>query len=440
MKKHGILIKVEGCLMNIVDIINKKRKKEILTKEEIDFVIKNYVAKEIPDYQMSALLMAITLNGMTEEETVYLTSAMLHSGKTMNLSSIPGIKVDKHSTGGVGDKTTLILAPIVAACGIPVAKMSGRGLGFTGGTIDKLESIPGFQTNLSFPEFIKNIETIGISVASGNEQLVPADKMMYALRDVTGTVESIPLIASSIMSKKLASGADAFVIDVKVGNGALMKTKEDAETLAKLMIHIGKKHQKKVVCILTNMDEPLGCAIGNSLEVEESLNVLKGNGPKDITELVIYLAIHMVRLGKNISFNEAKKEVQQVLTSGQAVQKFEEFIRMQKGDLSKIEISKNVISIKSKTSGVISKIDTEKLGEIARKLGAGRYQKDDVIDSTVGLKIFKKVGEFVVEAEELVQVFVGQKDISIEEILSCFTIQEHFVEPNPLVLETFSDL
>lgn len=426
--------------MNIVDIINKKRKHEILTKEEIDFVIKHYVTHEIPDYQMSALLMAITLNGMTEEETVSLTSAMLHSGKIMDLSSIPGIKVDKHSTGGVGDKTTLILAPIVAACGIPVAKMSGRGLGFTGGTIDKLEAIPGFQTNLSFPEFKKNIETVGISVASGNEQLVPADKLMYALRDVTGTVESIPLIASSIMSKKLASGADAFVIDVKVGNGALMKTKEDAEQLAQLMIRIGREHHKKIVCILTNMEEPLGCAIGNSLEVEESINVLKGNGPKDITELVIYLAIHMVRLGKNISFKEAQKEVQQVLTTGKAMQKFEEFIHMQKGDLSKIVISKNVISIKSTTSGVISKIDTERLGEIARKLGAGRYQKEDVIDASVGLKVLKKVGEFVIEAEELVQVFMGQKDISIEEILSCFTIQEHFIEPNTLVLETLGDL
>lgn len=426
--------------MNIVEIINKKRKKEILTKEEIEFVIKNYVDKKIPDYQMSALLMAIVLNGMTEEETVYLTTSMLHSGKTMDLSMIPGIKVDKHSTGGVGDKTTLILAPIVASCGIPVAKMSGRGLGFTGGTIDKLEAIPGFQTNLSFAEFKKNVEESGVVVASGNEGLVPADKMMYALRDVTGTVESIPLIASSIMSKKLASGADAFVIDVKVGNGALMKTREDAEELARLMIHIGNEHQKKVICILTNMDEPLGCAVGNALEVEESLEVLKGNGPKDITELVIYLAIHMVRLGKNISFSEAQKEVQHVLVTGKAVQKFEEFIHNQHGDLSQLSVSKTVISIKSKKSGVISKIDTEALGEIARKLGAGRYEKEDTIDPSVGLKILKKVGDFVIEAEELVQIFVGQKDISIEEVLSCFTIQEHFVEPNPLVLETLGDL
>lgn len=422
--------------MNIVDIINKKRKKGILTKEEIDFVIKNYVNKTIPDYQMSALLMAITLNGMTEEETVYLTTSMLESGSMMNLSMIRGTKVDKHSTGGVGDKTTLILAPIVAACGVPVAKMSGRGLGFTGGTIDKLEAIPGFKTNLSTSEFRKEVEDVGVAIASGNETLVPADKMMYALRDVTGTVESIPLIASSIMSKKLASGADSLVIDVKVGNGALMKTKEDALELAKLMVHIGKMHGKKVVCILTNMDEPLGCAIGNSLEVEESMDVLQGRGPKDITELVIYLAIHMVRLGKNISYYDAKKEVQNVLTEGKAFEKFKEFVHAQHGNLEELKISQNVISIKSKTSGVISRIDTEKMGELARKLGAGRYEKEDVIDPTVGLKVMKKVGEFVVDGEELVQVYLGTKDINIDDILSCFTIQEHFVEPRPLILET----
>lgn len=422
--------------MNIVDIINKKRKKEELTQEEIEFVIKNYVDKKIPDYQMSALLMAITLNGMTDEETVHLTTSMLHSGKTMDLSFLHSTIVDKHSTGGVGDKTTLILAPIVAACGVNVAKMSGRGLGFTGGTIDKLESIPGFKTNLSFHEFKKELEEIGMVVASGNESLVPADKMMYALRDVTGTVESIPLIAASIMSKKLASGADAFVIDVKVGNGALMKTKEDAKKLSQLMIHIGKQHNKKVVCVLTNMNEPLGSAVGNALEIKESIDVLKGKGPKDITELVLFLATHMVSLGKNISKEEALKKVEESLIFGTAYLKFEEFISYQHGNLKALEISKNIVSIKSKTSGVISSIDTEKIGEIARKLGAGRYQKEDVIDGSVGLEIKKKVGEFVVEAEELVQVYVGEKDINVEEILSCFKIQEHFLEPSPLILET----
>ena len=292
--------------MNIVDIINKKRKKQVLTSEEITFVIKDYVDHKIPDYQMSALLMAITLNGMTEQETVDLTTAMLNSGHKIDLRMIPGIKVDKHSTGGVGDKTTLILAPIVAATGVNVAKMSGRGLGFTGGTIDKLESIPGFKTSLTLHQFTKQVSDIHIAVISGSKDLVQADKMMYALRDVTGTVESIPLIAASIMSKKLASGTDKLVIDVKVGNGALMKTLEDAKALAHLMVHIGKMHQKETVCILTNMNQPLGSAIGNALEVQESMDVLQGKGPADITGLAITFAIQMVKLGKNISEQEQK--------------------------------------------------------------------------------------------------------------------------------------
>lgn len=422
--------------MNIVDIINKKRKKEKLTKEEIEFTIKNYVEKNIPDYQMSALLMAIALNGMDEEETLYLTNAMLESGQKIDLSRISGTKVDKHSTGGVGDKTTLIVAPIVAACGVNVAKMSGRGLGFTGGTIDKLEAIPGFQTNVSFKEFREQVEKIGACIASGNEALVPADKMMYALRDVTGTVESIPLIASSIMSKKLASGADSFVIDVKVGNGALMKTKEDALKLANLMVHIGNNHNKKVVCVLTNMSEPLGEAIGNALEVEESMKVLQGIGPKDITELAIYLSVQMVRFGRNISFEEAIKLVKEVLVQGKALEKFKEIIACQHGRLEELEISTKVISIKSKQTGVISEINTEMIGELVRKLGAGRYTKEDVIDPKVGMKILKKVGDFVVEGEELVKVYIGDKDISIDEVLSCFKIQEHFVEPLPLIIKT----
>lgn len=422
--------------MNIVDIINKKRKKEKLTKEEIEFTIKNYVEKNIPDYQMSALLMAIALNGMDEEETLYLTNAMLESGQKIDLSRISGTKVDKHSTGGVGDKTTLIVAPIVASCGVNVAKMSGRGLGFTGGTIDKLEAIPGFQTNVSFKEFREQVEKIGACIASGNEALVPADKMMYALRDVTGTVESIPLIASSIMSKKLASGADSFVIDVKVGNGALMKTKEDALKLANLMVHIGNNHNKKVVCVLTNMSEPLGEAIGNALEVEESMKVLQGIGPKDITELAIYLSVQMVRFGRNISFEEAIKLVKEVLVQGKALEKFKEIIACQHGRLEELEISTKVISIKSKQTGVISEINTEMIGELVRKLGAGRYTKEDVIDPKVGMKILKKVGDFVVEGEELVKVYIGDKDISIDEVLSCFKIQEHFVEPLPLIIKT----
>ena len=422
--------------MNIVDIINKKRKKISLTKEEIEYVITNYVSKNITDYQMSALLMAITINGMSDEETIYLTDAMLNSGDKIDLSSISGIKLDKHSTGGVGDKTTLILAPIVAATDLNMAKMSGRGLGFTGGTIDKLEAIPGLKTSMSLNEFKKQVNDIHVAIASGSKNLVPADKKMYALRDVTATVESIPLIASSIMSKKLASGADILVIDVKVGNGALMKTEEDATKLSNLMIKIGKNYNKKVVCILTNMFEPLGEAIGNSLEVEESINVLKGKGPKDITKLVIYLAIQMVKLGKNISLDEATKEVRNVLVTGKALNKFYELIKYQQGNINDMVISNKVVSIKANKSGFITKINTEGIGELSRKLGAGRYEKDDVIDPSVGIKILKKIGDFVISDEELVKVYLGEKDININEILDCFEIDEHYHKPSPLIIGT----
>lgn len=422
--------------MNIVDIINKKRKNISLTKEEIEYVITNYVSENISDYQMSALLMAITINGMNDEETIYLTDAMLNSGDKIDLSSISGIKLDKHSTGGVGDKTTLILAPIVAATGLNMAKMSGRGLGFTGGTIDKLEAIPGLKTSMPLNEFKKQVNDIHVAIASGSKNLVPADKKMYALRDVTATVESIPLIASSIMSKKLASGADILVIDVKVGNGALMKTEEDAENLSNLMIKIGKNYNKKVVCILTNMYEPLGEAIGNSLEVEESINVLQGKGPKDITSLVIYLAIQMVKLGKNISLDEATKEVRNVLVTGKALNKFYELIKYQQGNINDMVISNKVVSIKANKSGFITKINTEGIGELSRKLGAGRYEKDDVIDPSVGIKILKKIGDFVISDEELVKVYLGEKDININEILDCFEIDEHYHTPSPLIIGT----
>lgn len=425
--------------MNVVDIINKKRKKQEVTTEEISYVIKNYVDKKIPDYQMSALLMAIALNGMNERETVDLTTSMLHSGNQIDLRMIPGIKLDKHSTGGVGDKTTLILAPIVAATGINVAKMSGRGLGFTGGTIDKLESIPGFKTALTFDQFTKQISHIHVAVASGTKNLVPADKMMYALRDVTGTVESIPLIAASIMSKKLASGADKFVIDVKVGNGALMKNLEDAKKLAHLMVHIGRIHQKETICVLTNMNQPLGSAIGNALEVQESMDVLQGKGPMDITQLAIVLAIQMVRLGKNISEEEATEEVRKVLMTGMSYEKFKEWIQIQHGDLGKLTVSSKIVSIKSKQNGVISHIDTERLGELTRQLGAGRYTKEDVIDPTVGIKIEKKIGEFVISDEELAKVYVGEKDINVNDILECFTISEHFLDNEPLILDIIKD-
>ena len=424
--------------MNIVDIINKKRKKESLTKQEIEYVITNYVEEKITDYQMSSLLMAITINGMDDDETIALTEAMLKSGETIDLTTISGLKLDKHSTGGVGDKTTLILAPIIAATGLNMVKMSGRGLGFTGGTIDKLEAIPGFKTNMSLSELKKQVENIHVAIASGSKKLVPADKKMYALRDVTATVESIPLIASSIMSKKLASGADILLIDVKVGNGALMKNKEDATKLAQLMIKIGKNYNKKVICILTNMYEPLGEAVGNSLEVIESIDVLKGKGPKDITKLVIYLAIQMIKLGKNITLEEATKEVRDVLVSGKALNKFYELIKYQHGDIDKLEISDKIFSIKANKTGFITKIDTELMGELSRKLGAGRYQKEDIIDPKVGIKVLKKIGDFVINDEELLKVYLGEKDININEFLKCFTINEHYSKPQPLIIKTIN--
>ena len=414
--------------MTIIDIITKKRNKQQLTYEEIKYAVNGYVEGKIKDYQMSSLLMAITIQGMTEQETFDLTDIMLKSGETIDLKGLSEV-VDKHSTGGVGDKTTLILAPLVASCGVNIAKMSGRGLGFTGGTIDKLESIPGFKTNMELESFKKQVKDINIAVVGQMGNLVPADKKIYALRDVTGTVESIPLIASSIMSKKLASGATSIVIDVKVGNGALMKTEEAAKKLAKLLVKIGQRHNKKVVCFITNMDEPLGYAIGNSLEVLESINTLIGKGPKDLTELVIQLASYMVSLGKNINIEEAKRQVIENLNNNKAYEKFKEFVKYQKGNINKIKISDNVLSIKSQKDGYISKINALGLGEIARIIGAGRLNKEDKIDYEVGLVLNKKVGDKIKKGEELVKVYINDKKVTEKEILNCFTItkikQEH---------------
>ena len=378
--------------MTIIDIITKKKNKENLTYEEIKYAVDEYIKGNIKDYQMSSLLMAITIQGMTDEETFDLTDVMLKSGETIDLDNIQPV-VDKHSTGGVGDKTTLILAPLVASCGVNIAKMSGRGLGFTGGTIDKLESIPGFKTSIDLKRFKEQVKNINVAVVGQMGNLVPADKKIYALRDVTGTVESIPLIASSIMSKKLASGASSIVIDVKVGNGALMKTEGSAKLLAKLLVKIGKKYNKKVVCFITDMDEPLGYAIGNSLEVLESINTLIGKGPKDLTELVIELATHMVSIGKNIDIEEAKKQVIENINNGKAYEKFKEFVKEQEGNLNQIKISKNIETIKSKKEGYISHINALELGEIARNIGAGRLNKEDNIDFEVGIVLNKKVGD-----------------------------------------------
>ena len=418
--------------MTIIDIITKKKNKEELTYEEIKYAVDGYISGEILDYQMSSLLMAITIQGMTDRETFDLTEIMLNSGEKINLDDIQPV-VDKHSTGGVGDKTTLVLAPLVASCGVNVAKMSGRGLGFTGGTIDKLESIEGFNTSIDIASFKEQIKKINVAIVGQMGNLVPADKKIYALRDVTGTVESIPLIASSIMSKKLASGASSIVIDVKVGNGALMKTESDAKILAELLVKIGKKHNKKVVCFITDMEEPLGYTIGNSLEVLESINTLVGKGPKDLTHLVINLATYMVSFGKNIKLEDAYKEVTENLYNGKAYKKFQELVKSQNGDLRKIKISDKVIPIKSKEDGYIKNINALKLGEIARILGAGRLNKEDKIDFEVGIVLNKKVGDKIKKGEELLKLYVKNKTIEENEILECFEITKTIEQPTKLI-------
>lgn len=405
--------------MNIVEIINKKRLGKILSEEEIAYAVNGYLSGEVKDYQMSSLLMAIVLKGLTNHEIVALTTIMLNSGDKLDLSSL-GTVVDKHSTGGVGDKTTLIVAPIVASCGGRVAKMSGRGLGHTGGTIDKLESIPGFQVALDEKAFLNQVKTIGLAVVSQTNNLVPADKKIYALRDVTGTVESIPLIASSIMSKKIASGAKKLVIDVKVGKGALIKTLKDAQKLAKLMIQIGTSHGIEVVCILSNMDIPLGNNIGNALEVEEAMEVLQGK-TGNLTDLCIEIATQMVHLDLNISPREAKALVQKNIANGNAYHKFLEFISAQGGNLSKLPKSTYQYEILSKKSGFIDTIDALALGKLSMHLGAGRLNLNDKLDYGAGIILNKKVGDKVNVGDVLMTLYTSKEfnpeNISIESFL-----------------------
>lgn len=359
----------------MIDIINKKRKKEELSREELSFAFGGYLDGNIPDYQMSSLLMAICINGMSEQEIFDLTDLFIQSGDHLDLSDIEGIKVDKHSTGGVGDKTTLVIGPIVASVGVPFVKMSGRGLGHTGGTIDKLESIPGFKTNLTEEEFLKQVQDIGIAITGQTANLVPMDKKIYALRDVTGTVESIPLIASSVMSKKIASGADKILLDVKFGKGALMKTKEDAEKLSDMMKKIGEHYQKEVRTLVTDMNTPLGNSIGNSLEVVEAIRILKNEEHNFLSELCIELASNMVSMGKDISIAQAKQEVLEVIENGTAYQKFLDFVKSQHGDLSKLEISQTKQNIIANQEGILVEIDALKIGELSVKLGAGREKR-----------------------------------------------------------------
>ena len=376
--------------MNILDIIDKKRKKEELSDEEIKYVVNSFVSGEVKDYQMSSLLMAIVINDMTNNEIYSLTKHMLNSGSRIDLSMFNNV-VDKHSTGGVGDKTTLIISPIVASCGVKVAKMSGRGLGHTGGTIDKLESIPGFNVNLTKDEFINEINSIGMSVVSQTEDLVIADKKIYALRDVTGTVESIPLIASSIMSKKIACGSKNIVIDLKVGSGALIKNINDARRLANLMVDIGKDNDIKVVCILTNMDIPLGSNIGNALEIKEAMDILLNKKKGFLYDLCVELSSYMVSLGHGISYEDAKDRVINVLENGIAYNKFLEFVSYQNGDINKLSTALLKCEIKAKKSGYLTKLDAFKLGKIACALGAGRKSKEDKIDYSAGIIVNKNI-------------------------------------------------
>ncbi len=403
--------------MRMVDLIAKKRDHIELTTEEIEWMIRNYTDKVIPDYQMSAFLMAVVFNGMTPAERLALTQAMVGSGEVVDLSAIEGIKVDKHSTGGVGDKTSLILGPLVASMGVPVAKMSGRGLGHTGGTLDKLESISGMTIELDMERFIEQVNEIKLAIIGQTGNLAPADKYLYALRDVTATVESIPLIASSIMSKKIAAGADAIVLDVKFGAGAFMKTLEDAKQLAQAMVEIGRDAQRQTVAFLTDMNQPLGSAIGNALEVKEAIETLKGHGPKDLEELVLQLASQMVVLAKKAPDVEtAYEQLKEKLHRGEAFNKFKEFVQAQGGDVAQIENpdllpkADSIIPVKASQSGYVHQIDALSIGLAAMKLGAGRATKDDMIDMAVGVVLDKKVGDSVGEGDVLAYIHANRVD------------------------------
>ncbi|NLK93642.1 MAG: pyrimidine-nucleoside phosphorylase [Clostridiales bacterium] len=431
--------------MRMYDIILKKRNGGELSLEEIDYFVQGFTKGEIPDYQASALLMAIYLNKMSKRETADLTMSMVNSGDILNLDDIGGIKVDKHSTGGVGDTTTILLAPMVASTGVPIAKMSGRGLGHTGGTIDKLESFPGFSVELSKEKFIENVNNIGLALVSQTGNLAPADKKIYALRDVTATVDSMPLIASSIMSKKIASGANAIVLDVKVGEGAFMKTPGEARALAKEMVDIGKSVGRKTIAVISDMDQPLGYAIGNSLEIIEAINTLKGKGPKDLLELSLVLGSNMLLLAKKVStIEEGKKLLLENIKNGKALKKLKEFIIAQGGNeefvdnIDLFEKPSYIIDVKSNSSGVIKKIHSEALGIIAMKLGAGREKKEDSIDLSVGIVLEKKRGDKVSKGEVLAKVYANDNNkgnIAAREILKEIEIVDKYEENIPLIYE-----
>lgn len=434
--------------MKMYDLIVKKKRGGALTKEEIDWMIRAYTDGDVPDYQMSAMMMAICFVGMTDEETKDLTLAMAHSGDMLDLSAINGIKVDKHSTGGVGDKTSLVLAPLVASLGVPVAKMSGRGLGHTGGTIDKLESFTGFSTSLTPEQFIRNVNTIHIAIAGQTANLAPADKKLYALRDVTGTVDQMSLIASSIMSKKLASGADAIVLDVKTGDGAFMKKEADAIHLAEEMVSIGKLAGKDVSAVISDMDQPLGCAVGNALEVREAIDTLRNQGPADLRELVLVLGSHMVvKAGAADDLSLARTMLEESLSNGRAFEVFKEFVRAQGGDPNEAEhpemlpAARFQETVPAPGDGYVADIATEEIGKICLLLGGGRETKESRIDLSVGLVLCKKKGDAVRKGEPLAVIHANDEELlgqAAERLASAYTLTEMKPEAIPLIKEVIS--
>jgi len=431
--------------MNMCEIIAKKRDGFELSDKEIPFFVNGVTDGTIPDYQTSALLMAIYINGMTSKETAILTLCMARSGGMLDLSSIEGVVVDKHSTGGVGDKVTLILAPLVASAGVKVAKMSGRSLGHTGGTIDKLESFCGIRTDISSEEFINNINEIGISLIQQTSEIAPADKKIYALRDVTATVNSIPLIASSIMSKKIAAGAQAIVLDVKVGRGALVKTLEEAEELAQCMINIGKELGRKVVAVISSMEDPLGCAVGNNREVIEAIQTLNGMGPKDLVELCLVLGSHMLVLGgKSTNLDEAREKLEELLQSGHALEKLVELVKRQGGDISCAYDTKlfpraqHRRIIYAENNGYINSIDSLKVGQVVKQLGAGRENQDSQIDLSVGVELYRKTGDYVVESEAIARIHANDEEKlnqAMKELSEAIVISGDRPEEHSLVLK-----
>lgn len=428
--------------MRMYDIIEKKRRGKPLTREEIGFFVNGCVAGKIPDYQVSALLMAICLREMDDRETADLTACMADSGERVDLSSIPGVKVDKHSTGGVGDKTTLIVSPVAASLGVRVAKMSGRGLGYTGGTIDKLESIPGMRTSIGRERFLEIVRRVGFSIISQSGNLAPADKKLYALRDVTATVESIPLIASSIMSKKIAAGSDCILLDVKTGSGAFMKTADDAFRLARTMVSIGENAGRKTVALVTDMNEPLGMAIGNSLEVAEACRTLKGKGPKDLTGLCVELAAHMLSLAGRGDLESCRTAARGALADGSAFAKLKEMVEAQGGDVSVLDDPKRFpkakacLDIAASTSGYLYAMDAGQWGVASMQLGAGRRTKDDGIDGSAGIVLHKKTGDFVNAGEPFATLYASSEDLCREAertLLRAVEVREEKPARRPLV-------